>query len=245
MPPKKAAAVAAASADPSPAEASPEQKEKTKTDAAKLRKIADHPSVRNMVMEALKVLDSRKGVSNQAIQNYIKQKWLMDPVRLKHFVRKELTKGLENGSYVRPPGSTVTTGVMGKFRLASKIKKAKPKSENVDPNVQKASKVAKDGAKKLKKTGDNKKDAASKEDKSKDPKPSKKAKKAEEASSSKVAPAKKPKAKKAVPKEGEGASNAAKPKAKATKVTKEKAAKADCDAPASKAPGKRGKKTAE
>uniref|UniRef100_A0A672Y3D4 H15 domain-containing protein n=1 Tax=Sphaeramia orbicularis TaxID=375764 RepID=A0A672Y3D4_9TELE len=218
MPPKKAAAVAAASADPSPAEASPEQKEKTKTDAAKLRKIADHPSVRNMVMEALKVLDSRKGVSNQAIQNYIKQKWLMDPVRLKHFVRKELTKGLENGSYVRPPGSTVTTGthynrpVCFLTECGSQCTKSLKSSQGWSQE---------------------------------DPKPSKKAKKAEEASSSKVAPAKKPKAKKAVPKEGEGASNAAKPKAKATKVTKEKAAKADCDAPASKAPGKRGKKTAE
>ncbi len=42
------------------------------------------------------------------------------------------------------------------LQLAPKVKEAKPKSENRDPNVQKAPKADKDGAKKPKKAGINK-----------------------------------------------------------------------------------------
>lgn len=153
-------------------------------DAAALRKLAAHPSTAIMVKEALKELDSRKGVSSQAIQNYIKQKYpSVDLVRLKHLVRRALKKGIENGTLVRPANSAVATGAMGKFRvrvrchvtaswkrgqktsliklffclkLAPKIKEPKPKNENVDPNMQKASKPVKDDAKKSKKAGMNK-----------------------------------------------------------------------------------------
>lgn len=146
--------------------------------AAALRKMATHPSTAVMVQEALKELDSRKGVSSQAIQNYIKQKYpSVDLVRLKHLVRNALKKGMENGTLVRPANATVTTGAVGKFRvrlgiftclqmddlmslmvlsrlkLAPKVKESKPKSENADPNVPKAPKAAKEGAKKPKKTG--------------------------------------------------------------------------------------------
>ncbi|XP_045931103.1 protein B4 isoform X3 [Micropterus dolomieu] len=210
-----------------------------------------------MVKEALKELDSRKGVSSQAIQNYIKQKYpSVDLVRLKHLVRRALKKGIETGTLVRPANSSVTTGAMGKFRLAPKVKDAK--TENTDPNVQKVPKAAKDGAKKPQKTGaTKKKDAAKDQAKSdEDPKPPKKSKKDKGATTStKVAPAKKPKAKKAAEKgEDEGASDSAKTKAAKTtkaakaekpeKVPKSKAAKAHGDAPASKAT-KRGKKDAE
>lgn len=75
-----------------------------------------------MVKEALQELDSRKGVSSQAIQNFIKQKYpSVDLVRLKHFVRRALKKGLENGTVVRPANSTVTTGLVGKFRVSYHI----------------------------------------------------------------------------------------------------------------------------
>lgn len=87
-------------------------------DAAALRKLAAHPSTAIMVKEALKALDSRKGVSSQAIQNYIKQKYpTVDLVRLKHFVRRALKKGIETGTLVRPANANVTTGAMGKFRV--------------------------------------------------------------------------------------------------------------------------------
>lgn len=139
-----------------------------------------HPSTTVMVKEALKELDSRRGCSSQAIQRYIKEEYpSVDAVRLKHFVRRALNKGLESGDLVRPANSSVTTGAMGKFRvtsrsltlsvltvvliqhqllflsrfkLAPKLKKPKPKSENVDPNEQKEPEK-KDEAKKPPKRG--------------------------------------------------------------------------------------------
>nr|BAH08643.1 linker histone H1M [Pagrus major] len=246
MPPKKPAAD---SADPPAPSSSDAPVKETKSDAGTLRKLAAHPSTAIMVKEALKELDSRKGVSFQAIQNYIKQKYpSVDLVRLKHLVRRALKKGLETGTLVRPANSSVSTGATGKFRLAPKVKEAKPKTENTDPNVQKEPKAAKDGAKKAKKAAGatKKKDTASEKGKSEEePKPPKKSKKDEGAATSKVAPAKKPKAKKAAEKEdGEEATAPAKPKA--TKTTKAgKASQNKADAPAAKATGRRRKKNAE
>lgn len=133
--------------------------------ALTVRKSAAHPSTATMVKEALKALDSRKGVSSQAMQNYIKQKYpSVDVVRLKHLVRTVLKKGIESGALVRPANSHVSTGATGKFRvtvrtgevrgswwswtgasgfvfqLAPKVKEPKSKSENADPNVQKEAK---------------------------------------------------------------------------------------------------------
>ncbi|KAM9361280.1 linker histone H1M [Symphorus nematophorus] len=255
MPPKKPAADSADPPVPSSSE-SPAEEKKTGQNAAALRKLTAHPTTAIMVREALKELDSRKGVSSQAIQNYIKQKYpTVDLVRLKHLVRRYLKKGIETGTLVRPANANVSTGATGKFRLAPKVKEAKPKStENTDPNVQKKPKAAKDGAKKPKKAGAaNKKGTANEQAKTKeDSKPAKKPKKDEEAATSKAAPAKKPKAKKAAEKgDGEGASASAKTKAaktkeaKAGKASESKTAKADGDAPAAKVTGKRGKKTAE
>lgn len=90
-------------------------------DAAPLRKLASHPSTSVMLREALKALDSRKGVSSQAIQNYIKQQYpSVDVLRLKHLVRRALKKGLESGTLVRPANSNITTGATGKFRVRFK-----------------------------------------------------------------------------------------------------------------------------
>ncbi|XP_053172432.1 protein B4 [Scomber japonicus] len=259
MPPKKPAVDSADPPEPSSNDAPVEKKVEKKSDSATLRKIAAHPSTAIMVKEALKELDSRKGVSSQAIQNYIKQKYpSVDVLRLKHFVRRALKKGIETGTLVRPANSSVTTGAVGRFRLAPEVKQTKPKTENVDPNVQKVTKAekdaAKDGAKKTKKTGKGatkKKETENEPTSSEDSKSPKKSKKDEKAAISKVAPAKKPKAKKAATDDGKGASESAKTKGKSTKEAKAgkasqgKTAKAGSDAPVSKATGKRGKKTAE
>lgn len=86
--------------------------------ALTVRKSTAHPSTLIMVKEALKALDSRKGVSSQAMQNYIKQKYpSVDVVRLKHLVRRALQKGIESGTLVRPANSYVSTGATGKFRV--------------------------------------------------------------------------------------------------------------------------------
>uniref|UniRef100_A0A3Q1BCQ6 H15 domain-containing protein n=2 Tax=Amphiprion ocellaris TaxID=80972 RepID=A0A3Q1BCQ6_AMPOC len=254
MPPKKPA-VRPADPVPSSNEAPAKEKAAPKSGAGALHKLATHPSTAIMVKEALKELDSRKGVSSQAIQNYIKQKYpSVDLVRLKHLVRRALKKGIENGTLVRPANSTVTTGATGKFRLAPKIKPSKPKAENMDPNVQKAPKAAEEGAKKPKKTGaTKKKDAANEQTQtSEDSKPPRKSPKDKGSATSTVAPAKRPKAKTAEAKgddEGTTATKTKAPKttkeAKAGKTSHSKAAKAESDGPAAKTTSKRGKKTAE
>lgn len=268
MGPKKAAVAIADPPSPTEEDSPEEETEHKPVDAAAVRKLTTHPATAIMVREALKELDSRKGVSSQAIQKYIHQKYpSVDVVRLKSLVRKALKKGIENGTLVRPANATVTTGATGKFRLAPlapKSKESKAKGENADPNVQKAPKAAKNGAKgeakKKNKTADAKKKGAkegSKQEKSsEEPKPAKKPKESaeedDEGSTSKVAPAKKPKAKKSAETEEGDDSEAVKPKgkSKAAKEEKEKTgkkkqnkspAKSD-DAPAK---GKRGRKAAE
>ncbi|XP_012719304.2 protein B4 [Fundulus heteroclitus] len=247
MPPKKQAA---APADPEPSSnAAAEdgtEKKATAPAAAAVRKVAAHPSTAIMVKEALTDLDSRKGVSSQAIQNYIKQKHpTVDPVRLKHFVRRALKKGLENGTLVRPVHATVTTGAQGKFRLAPKVKEVKRKNENSDPNVQKAPSPTEVGAKKSKAAGATKKKKSTNE-KTKSTENPTNSKKETAAPPSKVPAAKKPKAK--VKGTADGGSNSPKSKtAKAKGATAEKkpprkAAKTADDAPAPKAAGKRVKK---
>ncbi|KAM4588714.1 linker histone H1M [Odontesthes bonariensis] len=179
-----------------------------------------------MVKEALQALDSRKGVSSQAIRSYIKEKYpSVDLVRLTHLVRNCLKKGIESGTLVRPANASVATGATGKFRLAPKAKELKSKAENVDPNEQTAPKAAKDGDEKPKKAGTTKKKPpANGEPKPSEDKPPKK-----EGSS-------KPTKTKAV-KTVKGA--------KTGKAAQSKAAKAENEAPATKATRKRGKKTEE
>lgn len=85
------------------------------------RKVSPHPSTMEMVKEALKELDSRKGVSAQAIRGYIKEKYAtVDETRLKFMVRRALNKGIETGVFVRPANSgSTTTGAQGRFRVTS------------------------------------------------------------------------------------------------------------------------------
>uniref|UniRef100_A0A9J7YWF9 H15 domain-containing protein n=1 Tax=Cyprinus carpio carpio TaxID=630221 RepID=A0A9J7YWF9_CYPCA len=85
------------------------------------RKVSPHPSTMEMVKEALKELDSRKGVSAQAIRGYIKEKYTtVDETRLKFMVRRTLNKGIETGVFVRPANSgSTTTGAQGRFRVTS------------------------------------------------------------------------------------------------------------------------------
>lgn len=72
-----------------------------------------------MVKEALKALDSRKGVSYVAIQNYIKQKYpSVDSIRVNGLVRKALKKGIEAGTFIR---SVSVTGTTGRFRVRIQV----------------------------------------------------------------------------------------------------------------------------
>uniref|UniRef100_A0A3Q0QXP2 H15 domain-containing protein n=1 Tax=Amphilophus citrinellus TaxID=61819 RepID=A0A3Q0QXP2_AMPCI len=238
MPPKKPAADSAEPSDSSSSEEPAYARTDKKSDAA------PHPSTAIMVKEALQALDSRKGVSSHAIQKFITEKYpSVDPVRLKTLVRKNLKKGLETGTLVKPGNSSMTTSTR-RFRLAPKTK---PKAENGAASMKKSPKVAKDGAKKLSKAGMNEQGKKCtflicSSVTFQDSKPPKRSKKDEKATTSKVAPAKKPKAKKAeVTGDDEESSNATKTKAKKTKAAKTgraKAAKADSTIPVSKSNGK-------
>ncbi|XP_026851317.2 sperm-specific protein PHI-2B/PHI-3 [Electrophorus electricus] len=156
---------------------------------AAVRRAASHPSTMDMVKEAVKELDSRKGVSAQAVRSFIRRKYAtVGESRVNAMVRKALVKGLESGAFVRPAASSTITGAQGRFRLAAKqpketkpIKKANEAKENANPNVGKA------------------KEPKSNEMGAEKAKPVKKVKSAvqkpEPGGGSKVAPAKKPKAK--------------------------------------------------
>ncbi|XP_039627247.1 protein B4-like [Polypterus senegalus] len=97
-----------------------------------------HPSTIDMVVEALKELNTKKGVSVMAIRGYILAKYpSVLPARLKTLLKNALLKGLVSGILIRPKNATAT-GATGRFKLAGKEKKrvvngAKSK-ENVDPD---------------------------------------------------------------------------------------------------------------
>ncbi|XP_028680628.2 protein B4 [Erpetoichthys calabaricus] len=97
-----------------------------------------HPSTINMVVEALKEMNIKKGVSVVAIRGYILAKYpSVLPARLKPLLKNALLKGLGSGILIRPKNSTAI-GATGSFKLGGKEKKrvlngAKSK-ENVDPN---------------------------------------------------------------------------------------------------------------
>ncbi|MGH0140415.1 UNVERIFIED_CONTAM: hypothetical protein FKN15_011092 [Acipenser sinensis] len=242
MPPKKSATTT------SVADESPPKKEAKPTEnkSSAEPKASTHPPTLEMVTEALKALDTRKGTSVPAIRSYILAKYpTVDPARLKPLLRNALTKGIDNGTLARPVNS-IATGATGRFKLAVKkvIKKNKEAKaeENTDPNVQEAPKSDKTAPKKIKPKAAKIKDADAKEEKAepavkkakeknsgglvnetKEAKP--KAKKELAAppkeTASKVPPAKKPKAGK---KEQSPAEAVPEPKPKKERATKPKAA---------------------
>ncbi|XP_016360840.1 protein B4-like isoform X2 [Sinocyclocheilus anshuiensis] len=205
------------------------------------RKVSPHPSTMEMVKEALKELDSRKGVSAQAIRGYVKEKYTtVDETRLKFLMRRTLNKGIETGVFVRPTNSgSTTTGAQGRFRIAAKTKAKEAKTqskENADPNVQKAPKAKKPKATKAEGQEASKEKKSVKKKETTDPE--------KDGNASKVAPAKKPKAKNAA---GEGGTEPKLSKAKASKASKggaEPAAKKAGKKPAAKAEGDSGEKVA-
>ncbi|KAK9974007.1 hypothetical protein ABG768_022118 [Culter alburnus] len=238
MPPKKASAEPTATipedSENETVDTKPDVSESSSS-KANARKVSPHPSTMEMVKEALKELDSRKGVSAQAIRGYIKEKYkTVDETRLKFMVRRTLNKGIETGVFVRPANSgATTTGAQGRFRIAAKTKAKEAKAqskENADPNVQKASKPKKVKATKAKGEGTSKEKKPTKKKEATD---GAKPKTPEsDATASKVAPAKKPKAKNAA---GEGGSEPKPSKAKKAS----KASKEGVEEPAAKKGGKR------
>ncbi|ESO93384.1 hypothetical protein LOTGIDRAFT_79703, partial [Lottia gigantea] len=65
------------------------------------------PTFYLMVIDALKTLDNKTGVSVIAIRSFILDKYpTVDPNNTKNRLKKALAKGLENGTIMRPKKSS-------------------------------------------------------------------------------------------------------------------------------------------
>ncbi|XP_042635630.1 histone H1.8 [Catharus ustulatus] len=81
---------------------------------------AQHPPTLQMVKEALRAHDEKKGASVVAIKRFILAKYpSVDPIRLKYLLKQALSKGLSCGELVRPQNSSAV-GATGTFKLAHK-----------------------------------------------------------------------------------------------------------------------------
>lgn len=79
---------------------------------------APHPPTLQMVKEALRAHDAKKGASVVAIKRFILAKYpTVDPIRLKYLLKKALSKGLSCGELVRPHNSTAV-GATGTFKVS-------------------------------------------------------------------------------------------------------------------------------
>ncbi|XP_014727174.1 PREDICTED: histone H1oo [Sturnus vulgaris] len=93
---------------------------------------AQHPPTLQMVKEALRAHDEKKGASVVAIKRFILAKYpSVDPIRLKYLLKQALSKGLSCGELVRPHNSSAV-GATGTFKLAQK--KPRHKLGQADPD---------------------------------------------------------------------------------------------------------------
>ncbi|XP_064580586.1 histone H1.8 isoform X2 [Zonotrichia leucophrys gambelii] len=91
-----------------------------KTVGISVRCRASHPPTLQMVKEALRAHDEKKGASVVAIKRFILAKYpTVDPIRLKYLLKQALIKGLSCGDLVRPHNSSAV-GATGTFKLARK-----------------------------------------------------------------------------------------------------------------------------
>ncbi|XP_066492534.1 protein B4-like [Tiliqua scincoides] len=101
-----------------------------------------------MVMEAVKFLNEKKGSSAIAIRRYILHKYPgVDPIRLKYYLKKALTKGLDKGFLIRPLNSSAQ-GATGRFKLVSEKSKQGKAKEVESSDGETAPKPAPKAAKK-------------------------------------------------------------------------------------------------
>ncbi|XP_030314060.1 protein B4 [Calypte anna] len=93
-----------------------------------------HPPTLQMVIEALRAQDQKKGASVIAIKKFILGKYpTVDPVRLKYLLKRALSKGLSRGDLVRPHNSSAM-GATGRFKLAPEKLRHKQLASQADPD---------------------------------------------------------------------------------------------------------------
>lgn len=79
---------------------------------------AQHPPTLQMVKEALRAHDEKKGASVVAIKRFILAKYpTVDPIRLKYLLKQALSKGLSCGDLVRPHNSS-SVGATGTYKVS-------------------------------------------------------------------------------------------------------------------------------
>ncbi|NWZ87901.1 B4 protein, partial [Poecile atricapillus] len=79
---------------------------------------AQHPPTLQMIKEALRAHDEKKGASVVAIKRFILAKYpTVDPIRLKYMLKQALSKGLSCGDLVRPHNSSAV-GATGTFKVS-------------------------------------------------------------------------------------------------------------------------------
>jgi len=102
-----------------------EEKEKEQTKKRKRAHVEAGVSTKSMVLEALEEVTSPKGMSVNAIRQYVIQQYDVNPAMLKTLLRNALTKLLAKELIVRPKGQPEQkSALLGHYRLA-----AKPKAE--------------------------------------------------------------------------------------------------------------------
>ncbi|XP_033373464.1 histone H1oo isoform X1 [Parus major] len=95
---------------------------------------AQHPPTLQMIKEALRAHDEKKGASVVAIKRFILAKYpTVDPIRLKYMLKQALSKGLSCGDLVRPHNSSAV-GATGTFKLALKKSRHKQQPGQADPD---------------------------------------------------------------------------------------------------------------
>ncbi|XP_023790818.1 histone H1oo isoform X2 [Cyanistes caeruleus] len=95
---------------------------------------AQHPPTLQMIKEALRAHDEKKGASVVAIKRFILAKYpTVDPIRLKYMLKQGLSKGLSCGDLVRPHNSSAV-GATGTFKLALKKSRHKQQLGQADPD---------------------------------------------------------------------------------------------------------------
>ncbi|XP_066413971.1 histone H1.8 [Molothrus aeneus] len=107
---------------------------------------ASHPPTLQMVKEALRAHDEKKGASVVAIKRFILAKYpTVDPIRLKYLLKQALSKGLSCGDLVRPHNSSAV-GATGTFKLALKKPGHKQQLGQADPDRGQAPKPGQKGS---------------------------------------------------------------------------------------------------
>ncbi|XP_043208445.1 histone H1-like [Amphibalanus amphitrite] len=195
-----APAATAAAAAPAATPAKKGRKPKEGGAAKKKASKPTHPPTLEMITKAIAHEKDPKGVSVMAIKKYILAQYKVQPVMLRHMLRRAFDAGLAAGKLTRPKGQGESHLLSGRYRLAGKEPKAKkaeaaPKPKKAPKAKSPAKKPA--AAKKPKAKTPKKKPAAAAAKKAKSPK---KAKKTPKKPAAKKAPAKKKTPKKAAKK---------------------------------------------